>query len=403
MDQVFGTTKNNNFLDEHQIGIGPFSNTSLATHKGTNEKFSRRLIPIHQNETIDKFKNAWDRLSKKRYPCFAQPSHAELQIALYTPYAENQSLKEVIQKLEKGETIANFDSTQRLIIIYGILMFLDAIHQDKQFHGRLKISNILLNSEFYPLVSDAFLFDLNENGPLTDSNNKMIDYIVSIPPEIIKNNNYTSKSDIYSLGIIILQILTHKINVYSDITDDCSEIIKLKENEQMPNIPESQKQELRDLICRCLKSDPEERPTANEMINAIEKIGCDGNEYDIQRLNKFILQYKPISETVIKKKVQKPITCKEYPLSFSNGVYYLCAPKIQSNSCFTFQINNSFIDQSSEITYQHIYFEDNQAVSQNNEIENNKAVKIYYNKNEFELKLNVFDFDHVTRLHSILK
>ena len=45
----------------------------------------------------------------------------------------------------------------------------------------------------------------------------MIGYIVSLPPEIIQNKDYTPKSDIYSFGIIILQVLTNQINVFSDI------------------------------------------------------------------------------------------------------------------------------------------------------------------------------------------
>lgn len=222
----------------------------------------------------------------------------------------------------------------------------------------------------------------------------MIDYIVSLPPEVIQRKEYTLKSDIYSLGIIILQILTHKVNVYSDITNDCSEIIQLKNNEQLPNIPESINQNLRDLITRCLKSDPEKRPTANEMISIIENIENDENNYDIRRLNNFILLHHPPDRTVIHKTVQRPISCKEYPLEYSNDVFYLFPPKIQPNSILTFQFNNDFRDSSYKSTYQINYFDDNQEVD---------VIEARYINNEDELILLIKDLDKVTRLHCTLK
>ena len=147
------------------------------------------------------------------------------------------------------------------------------------------MSNILLDSQLLPLVSDAFLYNLNENGPINDSNNEMIDYIVSIPPELLQNKDYTFKSDIYSFGILTLQILTNRINVYVDKTIKCSEIIQLKQNGHLPNLSDVKNQKLRDLINQCLDSDPEKRPTTNKIIDTIKKIEDDENEYDIQRLN----------------------------------------------------------------------------------------------------------------------
>lgn len=294
MIKIFDYTDNNKFLELKHIANGPFSNTTLASNKETQEKFSQRKITIQQEENFAKFKDICEKLFKMEYPYSIRPSYAVLpdptnnvSATLYTPYAEVQSLKALIERNEEGEIIENFDSTQRLIIIYGILLFLNAIHQDDQLHGRMKVSNVLLNSKLSPLVSDAFLYDLNENGPINDNNNKMIDYIVSLPPEVIQDNEYTSKSDIYSLGILILQILTNHINVYEDLNTDCSEIIRLKQEGHLPTVSDVRDPKLQDLICKCLNSDPEKRPTANEMIIIIEEIGTDESVYDIQRLNEF--------------------------------------------------------------------------------------------------------------------
>lgn len=73
-------------------------------------------------------------------------------------------------------------------------------------HGNLKSSNILLDDDHEPLLND-YAFQ-----PLVNPNHASEAMFAYKSPEFSKNNQQVShKSDVYCLGIIILEVLTGKL------------------------------------------------------------------------------------------------------------------------------------------------------------------------------------------------
>lgn len=285
------------FQEKNIIGFGPYSKTSLIVNKQTKQFFAKRAFIDIDQKALTKFQKSYSELYGIRYPCSILPYIVEP--CLYTPYFKNQSLKNLIQKIEKRNIINKFDNTQKLIIIYGILYFLDSIHRNYKMHGRLMASNVLLDSNFNPYISDYYLCQLNTIGLFTESNCKMIDYIISMPPEILTSdstNTYCQKSDIYSFGIILLQILTQRINVYSDISDNSETIKTLKIIGVKPLMEKTNKSKLEnylyDIINRCLEPKPNDRPTAHDIMIIINSIIQNEQEYDKQRFQQFLSSLK---------------------------------------------------------------------------------------------------------------
>lgn len=71
-------------------------------------------------------------------------------------------------------------------------------------HGNLKSSNILLSANNEPLLTDYAFYPLVNNSQAVQS------LFAYKSPEAILNQQVTPKSDVYCLGIIILEILTGK-------------------------------------------------------------------------------------------------------------------------------------------------------------------------------------------------
>lgn len=71
-------------------------------------------------------------------------------------------------------------------------------------HGNLKSSNVLLDSTYEPLLSDYAFY------PLINSTQAVQAMFAYKSPEAILYQQVTRKSDVYCLGIIILEILTGK-------------------------------------------------------------------------------------------------------------------------------------------------------------------------------------------------
>lgn len=128
--------------------------------------------------------------------------------------AKEGTLKKYIQK--NGELPESFVAN----IVEKILEALDYLHNAGIIHKDLKTSNILMMPKDQIKLSDygiAEVYDerLSENGN-KGVNKQYMDYYRgdSLPymaPEVIKNIEIIDKSDVWSLGCVVIEMITGKI------------------------------------------------------------------------------------------------------------------------------------------------------------------------------------------------
>ncbi|KAM7256470.1 hypothetical protein ACFE04_012211 [Oxalis oulophora] len=109
---------------------------------------------------------------------------------------------------DRGTFHAELNWPTRLKIVKGIVNGLSFLHQEYSTyelpHGNLKSCNVILKDDYEPLLSDyAFL-------PLVNPNHAPQALFAFKCPEYVERQHISHKSDIYCLGIIILEILTGK-------------------------------------------------------------------------------------------------------------------------------------------------------------------------------------------------
>ncbi|MED6158988.1 actin-regulating kinase prk1 [Stylosanthes scabra] len=104
--------------------------------------------------------------------------------------------------------LASLDWGARLKIVKGITKGLQYLYKDLPSliapHGNLKSCNILLTESLEPLLCDYGLIPLINQELAKDV------LVVYNSPEYLKNGRITKKSDVWCLGILILEILTGK-------------------------------------------------------------------------------------------------------------------------------------------------------------------------------------------------
>ncbi|KAL4012237.1 hypothetical protein IC575_029333 [Cucumis melo] len=202
-----GTDK---FSDENKVGEGGFG----AVYKGKlpNGRIVavKRLSQASRQGDVE-FKNEVVLLSKLR--------HRNLVKLLGFSFKENEEL--LIYEFLQNASLQKFifgglDWTTRYKIIEGITRGLVYLHEDSRIkivHQNLKAHNILLDAEMNAKISDSGIARLFALEQTQDDTCTIIDNVGCMAPEYIRYGHLSSKSNVFSYGVLVLEIVTgHKEN-----------------------------------------------------------------------------------------------------------------------------------------------------------------------------------------------
>ncbi|KAI3753088.1 hypothetical protein L2E82_25133 [Cichorium intybus] len=219
-------------------------------------------------------------------------------------YVSNGSLAGAAYK-NIGSSSCHLSFEARLKIAKGIAKGLSYIHEKKHVHGNIKPSNILLTSEMDPIISDFGLeWLISGKTSYTTRNFGSKRSTSSRDQETMFNNTYvtsllgytspyhapesmkTHKWDVYSFGIVLLELLSGKVFTGDELTqwnmesstldDNETKILKMIDGLAIADVYEKKESNLTcfKLGFCCASFAPQKRPSMREALQVLEKITC---------------------------------------------------------------------------------------------------------------------------------
>ncbi|KAF3443737.1 hypothetical protein FNV43_RR13427 [Rhamnella rubrinervis] len=137
----------------------------------------------------------------------------EKEKLLVYEYLPNGSLDKILFVEGKRHLL---EWERRYKIIVGIASGLLYLHEESQLrviHRDLKASYILLDENMNPKISDFGLAKLFPGSQTHGNTYRVAGTLGYMAPEYFKNGNFSTKSDVYSYGLLVLEIITGRKNL----------------------------------------------------------------------------------------------------------------------------------------------------------------------------------------------
>ncbi|CAL9077251.1 unnamed protein product [Musa acuminata var. zebrina] len=205
----------NNFSDANKLGEGGFG----PVYKGTlanGDDIAVKRLSRSSGQGLVEMKNEVilvARLQHRNLVRLLGCCLEEEEMLLVYEYLPNTSLDKCL--FADPNRRGSLDWARRYKIIEGIARGLLYLHEDSRLrivHRDLKASNILLDGEMNPKISDfglAKLFNIDETQGNTSRIAGTYGYMA---PEYAMHGFFSAKSDVFSYGVLILEILTGQKN-----------------------------------------------------------------------------------------------------------------------------------------------------------------------------------------------
>jgi serine/threonine protein kinase len=274
---MIGATILNYHIDE-LIDEGGMGSIYLGLHKYLDRRVAiKDLNPMLRKkpEIIERFRNEAQILSKLNHPNI---------VALYD-YVENEIGYFIIMEYVEGETLAEHIETttgpipeRRTISIF--LKILDAIqyaHSKNILHRDLKPSNFIIQPDNEIKILDfGIAKSIDGTGKSLTQTGLKIGTTMFMSPQQVKGQVLDRRSDIYSLGVTLFQMITGQLPY--DETKTEYDLFNLIVNEPFPN-PKDFYVGVSDEMCKVLQKATAKRPldryqSCDEFSKALLGIGA---------------------------------------------------------------------------------------------------------------------------------
>uniref|UniRef100_A0A803NDH8 Receptor-like serine/threonine-protein kinase n=1 Tax=Chenopodium quinoa TaxID=63459 RepID=A0A803NDH8_CHEQI len=269
-----------NFSMANKLGEGGFGSVYKGRMENGQEIAVKKLAP-NSGQGIQEFKNEVRLIAKLQHRNLVKMLgcciRGDEKMLIYE-FMPNKSLDYFIFNEENKLSL---DWNKRFDIIMGIARGMLYLHQDSRLriiHRDMKASNVLLDKDMVPKISDFGMARIFGNEQVQVNTTRVVGTYGYMAPEYALEGLMSVKSDVFSFGVLLLEIITGRKNsgFYHDnpsinLVGHVWELWKEGKSSEIvdPSLKDADIEEL--LICiqtglLCVQECADDRPTMSAVV-----------------------------------------------------------------------------------------------------------------------------------------
>ncbi|XP_020222722.1 probable serine/threonine-protein kinase PBL23 [Cajanus cajan] len=287
-----------NFHPSNMIGEGGFGRVYKGHLKATNQVVAVKQLDRNGFQGNREFLVEVLILSLLHHPNLVNLvgycAEGEQRILVYE-YMANGSLEDHL--LELTPDTKPLDWQTRMKIAEGAAKGLEYLHEEADppvIYRDFKASNILLDENFNPKLSDFGLAKLGPTGDRTHVSTRVMGTYGYCAPEYASTGQLTTKSDVYSFGVVFLEMITgRRVIDYSKpsqeqnlviwaqpLLRDRRKFVQMADPVLEENYPVKGLYQALAVAAMCLQEEADTRPLISDVVTAIEFLARKKVEVD---------------------------------------------------------------------------------------------------------------------------
>ncbi|XP_074334404.1 cysteine-rich receptor-like protein kinase 15 isoform X1 [Apium graveolens] len=277
-------TATQQFSIENKLGEGGFG----PVYKGTladGKEIAVKRLSRNSGQGLQEFKAEVTLIAKLQHKNLVKLLGCCLEgreLLLVYDYMPNKSLDVHLFDSTMGDRL---DWTTRLNIINGIARGILYLHEDSRLriiHRDLKASNILLDHDMNPKVSDFGMARIFSSNQIEANTNRVVGTYGYMAPEYAMEGIFSVKSDVFSFGVLLLEMVSgkknsgfhlaghgHSLLTYAWKLWTGGQGLELMDPRLRDTCIESEVLKCVQIGLLCVQEDPADRPTMSSVIHML--------------------------------------------------------------------------------------------------------------------------------------